>query len=59
MDSRSKTRSLILNKWQATMNGPLTMAAQQKTEAKPPCVFDYCKYQENSYQDMTVVFKPS
>ena len=24
-----------------------------------PCVFDYCKYQENSYQDMTVVFKPT
>ena len=24
-----------------------------------PCVFDYCKYHENSYQDMTVIFKPT
>ena len=29
------------------------------SEILTPCVFDYCKYQENSYQDMTVVFKPT
>ena len=26
---------------------------------RTPCVFDYRKYQENSYQDMTAVCKPT
>ena len=38
---------------------PKKQISMGETETATPCVFDYCKYQENSYQDMTVIFKPT
>ena len=54
-------RSLLDERSVLSKKGSIFLENQlsEQAELSTPCVFDCCKYQENSCQDMTIVFKPT